>query len=100
MPATFLVQILSDLKQANLVISKRGKNGGYLLGAPPAQITLAAVVEAVDPQILEEPEEGEGDSGAAMHQVWETVTQSLNASLREITLDQLAQTEKEPMWFI
>ena len=31
-PATFLVQILSDLKQANLVISKRGKSGGYLLG--------------------------------------------------------------------
>lgn len=99
-PATFLVQILSDLKQANLVISKRGKSGGYLLGVEPSQITLAQIIEAVDPQLLEEPELGEGESAAALHRIWQTVTGSLGETLHGTTLEHLANPEEEPMWFI
>ena len=99
-PATFLVQILSDLKQANLVISKRGKSGGYLLAAEPAQITLAKIIEAVDPQLLEEPELGEGESAPTLHQVWNSANDTLTKTLRNTTLDQLAHPEEEPMWFI
>ncbi|MBK1835571.1 RrF2 family transcriptional regulator [Roseibacillus ishigakijimensis] len=99
-PATFLVQILSDLKQANLVISKRGKSGGYLLGAPPTEITLARIIEAVDPQLLEEPSPGEGESAVALHQIWQKLSQELTTSLQQTTLEQLAQPSNEPMWFI
>lgn len=99
-PATFLVQILSDLKQANLVISRRGKNGGYLLGAPPSEITLGRIIEAVDPQLLEEPLLGEGESGEALHQIWQGLTTTLSAKLQRTTLEQLAEPQKEPMWFI
>lgn len=99
-PATFLVQILSDLKQANLVISKRGKSGGYLLGNDPAKITLANIIEAVDPQLLEEPEVGEGESAPTMYQIWQTVTGTLSETLKNTTLEQLAKPEEEPMWFI
>ncbi len=99
-PATFLVQILSDLKQANLVISKRGKSGGYLLNEEPTGITLARIIEAVDPQLLEEPELGEGESAAALHYIWQQATTQLTQSLQEVTLAQLAHPEEEPMWFI
>lgn len=99
-PATFLVQILSDLKQANLVISKRGKNGGYLLTSDPSQITLANIIEAVDPQLLESPENGEGESGPALQKIWQTVTQSLADTFQNTSLEQLANPDEEPMWFI
>lgn len=99
-PATFLVQILSDLKQANLVISKRGKSGGYLLATEPAKITLAHIIEAVDPQLLEEPEAGEGESAQAVHLIWQNLTLTLSETLKSTTLEQLANPEAAPMWFI
>jgi Rrf2 family protein len=94
------VQILSDLKQANLVISKRGKSGGYLLGADPSQITLAKIIEAVDPQLLEEPEKAEGESAPVLHQIWQSLTVTLSETLTTTTLEQLAKPDQEPMWFI
>jgi Rrf2 family protein len=44
----FLVQILLQLKGAGLVDSTRGATGGYVLTKPPAQITLADIVHAID----------------------------------------------------
>ena len=99
-PATFLVQILSDLKQANLVISKRGKNGGYLLATEPAKISLAQIIEAVDPQLTEAPENQQGESASTLFKIWESATLSLNESLQKTTLEKLAQSDEEPMWFI
>ena len=40
-PIKFLTQILISLKQLGLVRSTRGKNGGYLLTKPPAEIRLS-----------------------------------------------------------
>jgi Rrf2 family protein len=44
----FLVQILLQLKGAGLVESTRGATGGYLLAKPPAQVSLADIVHAID----------------------------------------------------
>ena len=44
----FLVQILLQLKGSGLVDSTRGASGGYQLGKPPAEITLADVIHAID----------------------------------------------------
>ncbi len=98
--ATFLVQILSDLKQANLVISRRGKSGGYLISNHPSEITLSQIINAVDPQLLEEPSLGEGESGRVLHQVWLDLNSTLNETLGKTTLEQLANQPGEPMWFI
>ncbi|MDP0492625.1 MAG: Rrf2 family transcriptional regulator [Verrucomicrobiota bacterium JB023] len=99
-PSTFLVQILSDLKQANLVISRRGKTGGYLLARAPSEITLAQVVEAVDPQLLEEPTLGQGESAQVLHKAWSSLHGCVNQSLGDTTLEKLASGSTEPMWFI
>ena len=48
-PADYLAKILHQIRQAGLVSAKRGKRGGYVLSDPPAQITLLAVVDSVDP---------------------------------------------------
>jgi Rrf2 family protein len=51
-PQRFLVQILLQLKTAGLVTSVRGAAGGYQLSRPPEQITLAAVINAIDERTL------------------------------------------------
>jgi Rrf2 family protein len=47
-PQPFLVQILLQLKTAELVVSVRGASGGYQLARPPDAITLADVINAID----------------------------------------------------
>lgn len=51
-PQRFLVQILLQLKTAGLVISVRGAQGGYQLARPPEQISLAAIINAIDESAL------------------------------------------------
>ncbi|MED5261959.1 MAG: Rrf2 family transcriptional regulator [Myxococcota bacterium] len=47
-PGRYLEQIFRRLRQAELVLGKRGPGGGYRLSRSPATITLLQVVEAVE----------------------------------------------------
>jgi Rrf2 family protein len=47
-PAKFLEQILLTLKRFGFVQSRKGPGGGYFLAKPSREITLGAVVRAVD----------------------------------------------------
>lgn len=47
-PKKFLEQILLDLKHHGMVVSRRGKAGGYMLLRNPDTITLGEVLRIVD----------------------------------------------------
>lgn len=47
-PLKYLEQILLTLKKAGIVESRRGVHGGYTLGKPPRQISVAEVIRAID----------------------------------------------------
>ena len=47
-PRAFLEQILSDLKRRNLLISKRGKQGGFLLAREPDTVSFAEIIRNID----------------------------------------------------
>jgi Rrf2 family protein len=47
-PEKFLEGILVTLKNARLVASERGRQGGYRLRRPPAEIVVGEVVRVVD----------------------------------------------------
>ena len=47
-PRAFLEQILSDLKRRNLLVSRRGKQGGFWLAREPAKITFADIIRHID----------------------------------------------------
>jgi Rrf2 family protein len=47
-PRAFLEQIVSDLKRRNLLISTRGKQGGFLLARSPDKISFAEIIRHID----------------------------------------------------
>lgn len=96
----FLVQILNDLRRANLIESRRGKAGGYLLARSSDQITLRQVVEAVDPALLQCSVTRDGDSGQSVRRAWEQISISFQQSLDQITLESIASRQGDPMFYI
>jgi len=50
-PVGFLGRIFQSLNRAAIVISHRGKKGGYSLTRDPARLTLKDVIEAVEGNI-------------------------------------------------
>jgi Rrf2 family protein len=47
-PRKFLELILLELKRHGLVLSQRGKNGGYALAKPASEITFGEVIRILD----------------------------------------------------
>jgi len=45
-PSKFLENILRGLKQAGIVVSQRGAEGGFRLAKPPAEVSVADVIRA------------------------------------------------------
>ena len=90
-PARYLEQIFQRLRRAGVVSSKRGPGGGYMLGRPPEQITLADVAIAVEGAVLTRAEQADGDPRECPGFVWEVLRERLERSLEETTLASLCQ---------
>lgn len=55
LPPGYLVQILLELKAHRIVRSSRGKDGGYRLTRPPAEISLGDVLRCVHGKLFDTP---------------------------------------------
>jgi Rrf2 family protein len=94
MPRKFLEAVLADLRRAGVVQALRGSEGGYLLARPPGEITVGAVLRAVDGPLAGvrglRPEETVY-AGTAVHlsQLWVAVRSAVRGVLDEVTLAQL-----------
>jgi Rrf2 family protein len=86
-PANYLVQILNELRGAGLIVSKRGKQGGYALARAPQKISLTQIVEAVDGELLERSFEDSGHSGARVASIWSDVGECFEAKVGAYTLE-------------
>ncbi len=92
----YLVQILTTLRQAGIVISRRGKNGGYLLARPPGEITLAEIAVAMEGGSLIESSPGNGgESAGRVHDAWVRANEALMRSCAEIPLTELVPPPAE-----
>ena len=98
-PDTFLVQILRALRQAGLVRSFRGTDGGYRLEGAPEAISVATVIRAVEGPLLVAPMPGGERSSAAgrsCSRLWGRLRERLEGWMEEITLDQLLDEAAQP----
>lgn len=103
-PATFLVQILHELRRAGLVTSTRGASGGYRLSRSPHEVTLADIVDVFEP--AEEPSEcaaGQSPWGSALRDICCELMRARRDQLQGVTLAELAERATVgagEMWYI
>jgi FeS assembly SUF system regulator len=96
-PQPTVSKVLKLLSRGNLVISERGKNGGYRLARSPDEITVADIVDAVEGPIAvtecSSDERGccELEGHCPTESNWIRINESIRASLRGITLADMAQ---------
>ncbi len=94
-PPQFLVDILSDLRTDRLVRSQRGRDGGYELNRPAAQISIADVLRCIDGPLASVRDIGLGDlpyagPTAALTDVWRALRASMRSVLERTTLADVA----------
>lgn len=102
LPLAYLEHLVARLRKAELVDSRRGSRGGYMLARPPQQITMAEVVAALEGSIapiecISEAADGSivcsressADHVCPTKLLWTRVRMSIVSTLRETTLADL-----------
>jgi len=106
LPLSYLEHLVASLRKADLVVSTRGARGGYELGRPPAEITMAEVVHALEGtvapmQCFTEPASGrvlcnhelDGYEHCATRLLWTRVQGGVARALESTTLAELVEFE-------
>jgi Rrf2 family protein len=100
-PRKFLDNILQGLRQAGIVESRRGPDGGHRLVQVPEEVSLADVIRAIDGPLANvggRPPESVEPPGAAapMRDVWIAVRASLREVLEATTLADVVAGDLPP----
>ena len=97
-------KLLNLLRQADLVRSIRGRNGGFVLVRPPREISLADVLRVFSPDLFDVEYcnrfTGAEDNcvhttSCALRPVWWTLSEMVTRTLESITLMDLMCEESE-----
>lgn len=95
MPEPTATKILKALCAGGICESKRGKDGGYRLSKPPAEVSFLHVIEAIDgPVRLSDCSAGAlgcvrvGTCGAGQHVA--RLGEAIRSSMSGLTIDQIA----------
>lgn len=94
-PAQFLQVIMRELRQAEFVVSRRGKDGGYTLAKPPESIDLASVVTYIDGPLLTVDENNPNPETCAIAPVWERLAAAVEEILGSTTLADVVREHRE-----
>jgi Rrf2 family protein len=95
-PNKYLESILGELRRAGLLRSQRGPDGGYRLARPPAEISIADVIRALDGELANvrgsRPENLQYTGAAApLQEVWIALRASERSILEGVTLANVAE---------
>lgn len=90
----YLEQLFAALRRSGLVDGTRGPGGGYRLGRPRAEITVANVIDAVD-ETLDATKCGgqrncQGDQGCVTHDLWAELSGRIRQYLDSVSLESVA----------
>jgi Rrf2 family transcriptional regulator, cysteine metabolism repressor len=104
LPLSYLEHLVAKLRKAGLVTSTRGAHGGYRLAKPAEEITMDAVVEALEGQIApmecfhDTPDgkvlcshEDDGDHACSTKLLWMRVQGGVTKALSGTTLAELVE---------
>lgn len=92
----YLRQLFMDMRKAGLIDSVRGVGGGYFLSVHPEQISILAIIEAVEGNIVivkcldgECEDECDRISQCSTRTTWERLNESIRTKLKNLTLQEL-----------
>jgi FeS assembly SUF system regulator len=94
-------KLLKELHRAGLVTSTRGLRGGYQLSRAPAQISAAAILDALEgPVALTDCSAGHGnceiEESCRVGRVWQRLNLAIRRALYDVSLAQLAGIDAPP----
>jgi FeS assembly SUF system regulator len=101
-PVPTVSKLAKELSKAGLVVSHRGRNGGYGLARPADQISVAEIVEALEgPIALTECARPGGAAGCEIEDTclaresWDPVSRAIETALRGLPLSAIAPYRAE-----
>ena len=102
-PYHFLGKILQDLAQKEILISRKGHDGGFALATSPEDMTLYSIIKAVDGTqfhhdcIMGFPE-CSGKHPCAVHAAWENSRNEIFLSFSSKSIAEMARSMNKPAY--
>lgn len=91
LPRRFVEQQITALSRSGIVRCRRGASGGCALALPAHDISVFDVVQAIQGEVLDVPRV----TGSAASALWLEAADQLANHLKSISLDSLAEKQKE-----
>jgi Rrf2 family transcriptional regulator, iron-sulfur cluster assembly transcription factor len=91
LPRRFVEQQVTSLSRAGIVRCRRGASGGCSLARPASEISVLAVIEAIQGEVLDVPRV----TGSVASAVWQDAAEHLTEHFRTVSLDVLARRQRE-----
>lgn len=92
----YLEQVFSVLRKAELVVSVKGAQGGYILAAPPSAIKVGSILRALEGSLsIVDEKSQDGDAAQKAMQdciktlVWDKINNCINQVVDSLTLEDL-----------
>ena len=99
LPHPTVSKVLKQLARASLVVSERGKLGGYRLARGPDEISLVEVIDAVEGPVAVTECTGSHAGGCeqrgscALEASWQKINEAIRGALASVTLAGMARGE-------
>lgn len=100
-PQRYLEQVLLQLKRSGFLYARRGSSGGYRLSRPPDQITVGALLRAVEGPSPAEEAPRRGGRGAApvdsagLGDLWREIDRAVAEVVDRTSLEDLRRRADE-----
>jgi FeS assembly SUF system regulator len=95
-PLPTVSKLCKELSKAGILVSHRGRHGGYGLARPPDRISVAEIVEALEGPIALTECSAPGPDVCGLEAVcpargsWDPVTRAIQGALRNLPLSSIA----------
>jgi Rrf2 family protein len=97
-PEPYLDQILTVLRKAGFIASKRGPQGGHVLARDPSQVSVAEVMAALGnpPSLrcLEQPSDCVQSTLCVQRDVWRQIDEATQKLLAAISIGEMAHQQE------
>jgi FeS assembly SUF system regulator len=101
LPLPVVSKVLKLLGKSGLVISQRGIKGGYGLARPPEEITVAAIIRAVEGPIAVTECNTNRDcnlqTGCPVRTNWHLINRTIQSALERISLAEMTHPIARPL---